>query len=245
MRLPGLFVTGTDTGVGKTWVSSAIARCLREDGQKVAVMKPVATGAEKLGNTWRCDDSQSLIDAAREPGAEPVPLGQVSPFLFEEPLAPSLAARRVGRPLLIEEIQASTLESLAWWSDRADLAIVEGVGGLLCPVADDGSVLDLAVALDFPLLVVSRFALGTLNHTLMTVEIALRHGLRVCGVLLNQAEPAPLGLAEELAAEELARFLEDVPVLGEIPFQHDSTLLSRPIRDIDWKGRVRPSRLLL
>ncbi len=243
MSLPGLFVTGTDTGVGKTWVSSSVVRALRETGQRVAVLKPVATGASRSGEGWRCEDSQALIDAAQTTEGEPIPLERVTPYLFEEPLAPSLAARRSGKPLTLAALRRATLENLEWWTDRADLAIVEGVGGLLCPIADDGTVLDLALELDFPLLIVARFALGTLNHTLMTVELAHGRGLRVCGVLLNQTEPGPLDLAEQNGAEELSRYLGEVPVLGEIAFQHDSTLVCHTVRDVDWSVRARPGRL--
>ncbi len=202
----------------------------------------MATGAHRVGETWQSDDADSLIAAAQPPDVDPIPLERVTPFLFEEPLAPSLAARRAGQPLTLDMLRKNTLANLAWWSEQADLALVEGVGGLLCPLAEDGTVLDLAEALDYPLLVVARFALGTLNHTLMTVRIARERGLRVCGVLLNQTDPTPLGVAGLTASEELSRFLGEVTILGEIGFQHDSTLLCPAICDVDWSQRVRSAR---
>ncbi|HEU5115251.1 MAG TPA: dethiobiotin synthase, partial [Isosphaeraceae bacterium] len=218
-------------------------RALRQNGQRVAVLKPVATGARRVGETWQSDDADRLIAAAQPPSADPIPLERVAPFLFEEPLAPSLAARRAGHPLTLDMLRKRTLDNLAWWSDHADLAVVEGVGGLLCPLAEDGTVLDLAEALDYPLLVVARFALGTLNHTLMTVRLAQERGLRVCGVLLNQTDTTPPGVAGQTASEELSRFLGQVPILGENEFQHDSTLLCPAVRDVDWIQRVRTPRL--
>ena len=238
MSLPGIFVVGTDTGVGKTRVASAIARSLVERGVRAGVFKPIATGATRQGDAWRCEDGERLVDAIKG-GA---PLDRVVPLLFEEPLAPSVAARRQGRPLDPAEIERVACEAMAWWADRSDMVIVEGVGGLLTPIADRWTVADLAVFLDFPLLIVARRGLGTLSHTLLTIEAAARRGLRSMGVVLNTPDPGPGTLAEETNASELARILDGVPILCELEHDDPSTV-PIAIRSIDWYDRAGRSRL--
>jgi dethiobiotin synthetase len=240
MSLSGLFVVGTDTGVGKTRVASSIARSLVDRGHRVGVLKPLASGATRQGDSWRCDDAEQL--AAAIGGG--VPLDRVAPFIFEEPLAPVVAARRLGRPLEPAEVERAVAEALAWWAERADVMVVEGVGGLLTPVAEGWTVADLAVALDYPLAIVARRGLGTLNHTLLTVEAATRRGLRVAGVLLNSPEPASGSPAEATNADELARLLDGIPVLGELEHDDDPASVPVVVRSVDWYDRMGRPRLL-
>lgn len=214
-ELPGLFVVGTDTGVGKTYVAALIARDLTREGRRVGLLKPVATGAI-VGESGRpvVDDADRLIEAV----GGGIDINDVCPIFYAEPLAPPVAARRSGRPLEWAEVETATLAAIGRWRDRgADLMVVEGVGGLLCPLAEGKSVADLAIRLDYPLVVVARRGLGTLNHTLLTVEAALGRGLRVAGVVLNGPEPTADPLAEATNPEELARHLGPIPILGEIP----------------------------
>jgi dethiobiotin synthetase len=227
--LPGLFVVGTDTGVGKTRVASAIARTLVEAGQRVGVLKPVATGG-----VGASDDTSSLIAAI----GGGIPRKRVTPITFEEPLAPPVAARRQGTPLVVEQVVRAVAEALAWWAERADLMIVEGVGGLLCPLAEQTTVADLAVALDYPLVLVARRGLGTLNHTLLTVEAARRRALRIAGLVLNAAEPTTDPLAEATNPDELARRLEAIPLLAELDHAGDPETLLNPIRAVAWSSRA-------
>ncbi len=217
MTLPGLFVVGTDTGVGKTVVASSIARAWREAGRRVGVLKPVASGAGWLDGRLIAGDTLSLLDSI---GGD-VPPDRVTPIVFEEPLAPHVAARRLGSPLLMDDLSRAVSESLFWWEDRADVMVVEGVGGLLCPLAEGATVADLAVFLDYPLLIVARRGLGTLNHTLMTVEAARMRSLRVAGVVLNGASPTTDPVAEATNAGELARRLGGVAILAE--WEHGDT----------------------
>jgi dethiobiotin synthetase len=223
MTLPGLFVVGTDTGVGKTLVASAIARSWRASGHRVGVLKPVASGAEIRGGRLISEDAERLIEAV----GGGIPHERVAPILFEEPLAPPVAARRRGTPLVMGDVARIVAESLAWWEDRADVMVVEGVGGLLCPLAEGATVADLAVFLDYPLLIVAHRGLGTLNHTLLTVEAARSRGLRVAGVVLNGARPTADPIAEATNAEELALRLGGVAVLAEWP--HLETFDSAPV----------------
>jgi dethiobiotin synthetase len=227
--LPGLFVVGTDTGVGKTRVASAIARALVEQGRRVGVLKPVATGGVGAG-----DDTSVLLAAI---GGE-MPRERVTPIAFEEPLAPPVAARRQGTPLAFEDVEHAVAEALAWWADRAELIVVEGVGGLLCPLAERATLADLAVALDYPLVLVARRGLGTLNHILLTVEAARHRALRIAGLVLNGCEPTTQPLAEATNPDELARRLEGVPLLAELDHVEDPEALLTAVRAIDWSSRA-------
>ncbi len=235
--LPGLFVVGTDTGVGKTRLASAIARAMTIEGRRVGVLKPVASGARQIGDAWQSDDADCLIEAvggnlARE---------RVAPIVYEEPLAPCLAARRAGVLLEQDELEKTTIQALDWWADRADVVVVEGVGGLLCPLAEGTTVADLALTLDYPLVVVARRGLGTLNHTLLTIEAARHRGLRIAGLVLNSPEPETGSAAEATNAEELARRLPGLAILAEVAHAGTSGLLDS-IRTVDWFPRARPPR---
>jgi dethiobiotin synthetase len=213
MSLPGLFVVGTDTGVGKTFVASAIARTWRSAGRRVGVLKPAASGAEWREGRLVADDAARLIEAI----GGGVPQDRVVPLVFEEPLAPPVAARRQGKPLDFARVVEVVADGLDWWESRADAMVVEGVGGLLCPLAEGATVADLAIALDYPLLIVAHRGLGTLNHTLLTVEAARSRALRIAGIVLNGARPTEDPIAEESNADELARRLGDVAILAEWP----------------------------
>jgi len=223
--------------VGKTCVASAIARCLAREGRRVGVLKPVATGVP--AGAGRGGDADLLIAAA---GGSIAP-ERVVPLAFEAPLAPVVAARRLGRRLESAEVERALDAALAWWLDRADVMVVEGIGGLLTPLAEGMTVADLAIRLDYPLVVVARRALGTLNHTLLTIEAALRRGLRIVGIVLNSTAPAidaGAALAEVTNADELARRLDGLGVLAEVPFQSGpGTADTGDVLDgIDWSRRA-------
>jgi dethiobiotin synthetase len=182
-QTPGLFITGTDTGVGKTYVGCLIARSLYAAGLRVGVYKPVASGCRREGDTLVSDDALALWRAAGEPGE----LAHVCPQRFAAPLAPHLAARAEGK-----EVDAELLRTgLDYWRSRSDALLVEGAGGLMSPLTDDNYVADLAAELRFPLIVVVRNALGAIHQalaTLVTAE-AFALGLPVAGIVLNQPTP--------------------------------------------------------
>lgn len=234
--LRGLFVTGTDTGVGKTWVASAIASALVAEGNRVGVLKPVATGVKRVED---CEDARILAAALPD---EP-PLERVAPLRFQAPLAPSIAARQEGKTLAHHEVRDAVVDALRWWRERADVVVVEGVGGFLCPLAEDSTVAELAVDLDFPMLVVSRRNLGTLNHTILTVEAIRHRGLRLAGVLLNASQPSSGDLAENTNAQELARRLAPLPILADCPHEPTIELLRHCVHPVKWSYRVKTSRL--
>ncbi|PIQ84808.1 MAG: dethiobiotin synthase [Candidatus Omnitrophica bacterium CG11_big_fil_rev_8_21_14_0_20_63_9] len=216
-RPEGWFVTGTDTGVGKTVVSCAIAAWLRSQGVDVGVMKPVATGGARLGargrHRWLSDDARRLAAAAGV--RDPWPM--INPVCFSEPLAPFTAAARAGRSIELRNID----RAYSWLRQRHDVLIVEGVGGLLVPLTRRATVADLARRLGLPLLIVARPTLGTMNHTLLTIEAARRHGVEIAGVVFNASEPSPQDRMARIAISTnpgLIGARANVPVWGTLPF---------------------------
>ncbi len=218
----GLFITGTDTGVGKTVVTATLVRLLRERGQEVRVCKPVATGAERSTGRFVAADSRLLADAALDDD-----LAAITPWAFSEPAAPPVAARAVGVTLNLDDIA----EAVERRRQQGSLLIVEGVGGLLCPLTDDHTVADLAGRLGLPLVVVARRSLGTLNHTLLTVEAIRARQLPLAGVVISEITP-PSGIAEETNPDELRRL--GVPVLALLPFDATGRPAPAALGDVDW-----------
>jgi dethiobiotin synthetase len=206
----GLFVTATDTGVGKTYLTSLIARSLPRDQVRVGAYKPVCSGAEisaEGGHYW--SDVKKLVEAI---GGDVDPV-RVCPQRLKAPLAPPVAARLERVNLDFEAMKAAA----DWWQGRVDVLLIEGVGGLLCPLTEDKTIADLAVALGYPLLVVARAGLGTINHTLLTVEAARYRGLPVAGVVLNESEPLEETPGTGENSAEIAR-RANVPVLGVVRY---------------------------
>jgi dethiobiotin synthetase len=229
--LHGLFVTGTDTGVGKTVVTKALVRLLHCQGHRVRVCKPVATGARLVNGRWISDDTIQLAEAA---GMHSV-WEQVTPFAWPEPAAPPVAARRAGPAVTLAQIVDAVHRR-----GRADEPLlVEGVGGLLCPLTDAETVADLAAALGLPLIVVTRRSLGTLNHTLLTLEAAAQRGLHVAGVVVNETTP-PQGLADETNVDEMRRRIA-VPILAVVPHQPHPPVDALPaLAAVDWRPLCIP-----
>lgn len=236
-KLPGLFVTGTDTHVGKTRVVCWLARLLREQGIQVGVCKPAVSGATPIDGGWIWEDLERLLAEV----GDLFPAERICPFRWFSALAPPVAAEydrllhdeghipyARGVVSLPEYRQA-----LDEWEGTCECLITEGVGGLLCPLTQDETAADLAVQWGRPVLVVSRLGLGTLSHTLMTVECARRRGLEVIGVLLNQTIPGAAGPAEESNPVQLRRRL-DLPVWGPIRYQVQNEIPPE-IRDVDWQ----------
>ena len=181
--MTGLFVTGTDTGVGKTVVTAALALALKARGVDVGVVKPVQTGDGDAGTL------KSWAGLAEEPE-------EIAPFSFRAPLAPLIAARLEGRTLALGEVVAR-VRTLA---ERHEVVLIEGAGGLLVPVGPGWTIADLAAALGLPLLVVARAGLGTVNHTLLTIEVARRADLEIAAVVLN---------GDDAIADSNARMIEE------------------------------------
>ncbi len=176
---PGLFITGTDTGVGKTRVACCIARWLVAAGYRVGVYKPVASGCAMEAGRAVAEDALNLWHAAGRPGD----LEQVCPQRFLAPLAPPLAAREEDK-----RVDADLLRSgLDVWKSGSDIVLVEGAGGLMSPLSEEDYVADLAYEFGFPLVVVAPNGLGVINQTLQTLITAatFREGMDVAGIVLN------------------------------------------------------------
>ena len=204
----GVFVTGTDTGVGKTLAACALLHALRAAGESVAPMKPVAAGAEERGGRWINADSAALMAAAGLPGEA---LGRVTPVLLREPMAPHIAARREGRRIALEPILAAYAEM-----PPGVFAVVEGVGGFIVPLGDGFDTSDLARALALPVVLVVGLRLGCLNHALLTARAVEAAGLPFAGWIANEVDPAMAGADENVAAlRERLR----APLLGRLPWR--------------------------
>jgi dethiobiotin synthetase len=206
----GIFITGTDTGVGKTIVAATLARLLRMRGLNVGVMKPVTSGCREEDGCLISDDAMLLCQAAGVDCSD-----DVTPYLLREPVAPAEAAKLDGVRIDFSRIR----ESFDRLSAGHDFMIVEGAGGLMVPLAGGMLVADLARQLELPLLVVARPNLGTINHTVLTCFAAGQMELQVAGVVINNYPFCP-DLAE-LSAPHHIGSLCGAPVLGIWPHRDD------------------------
>ena len=203
-RPAGLFVTGTDTGVGKTVVAQAIIAALAQLDLDVAAMKPVETGVGPNGP----EDAQALAKAIRHSE----PLDVICPLQFSLPAAPLVAAEDAQRPLEVGKIR----EVWKQIRERHDFVVVEGAGGLLVPLVEDLDMAGLASEMELPIVIVARAALGTINHTQLTLREADRRGLEVLGVVFSH-QAGPLSEADQKNFAALKKSLGPL-VIGEIPF---------------------------
>jgi dethiobiotin synthetase len=209
---PGLFITGSDTDVGKTYVAALLARALQKAGHAVGVYKPVASGCRIRRGQMISDDAEQLWKAAGRPGE----LERVCPQMFRAPLAPHLAAAEEGR-----RVDAKLLRSgVRYWQQRCDIVLVEGAGGLMSPLTEDEYNADLALDLGYPLLIVVPNRIGAINQALQTLITAttFKEGLPIAGVILNQPakdlkpDPSARSNRNELAVRSTA------PVLAEVQY---------------------------
>ncbi|HSN92515.1 MAG TPA: dethiobiotin synthase [Anaeromyxobacteraceae bacterium] len=211
----GLFVTGTDTGVGKTEVACALLRAARARGLDAVGMKPAQSGA----GPGEVSDAERLLEAS----GRVEPFAAVCPYELEAPLAPAVAARLEGRTVSLDAI-VSAARALA---SRHAAVVVEGAGGLLVPLSEDATYADLAAALGLPVLVVARAGLGTLNHTALTCEALGRRGLAVAGVVLNRTVPVDDPSVPHNAAE--IERMTGARVLAVLPHEPDIAARERKL----------------
>jgi dethiobiotin synthetase len=192
----GVFVTGTDTGVGKTIVAAAVCAALADRGERVAAFKPVVTGTEEASDPLWPPDHELLAKAAGSGQAAT----DVTPYTFGPPLSPHYAAQLAGSEIDPERLRDRACELSA----GVDALVCEGVGGLLVPLTDRYSVCDLAGDLDLPVVVVARTGLGTINHTRLTVEAARAAGLDVLGIVMTPwTDPRPIEESNRGTVEQL------------------------------------------
>ena len=229
---PGVFITGTDTDVGKTTVAVALVEHLQTAGYRVGAYKPVASGARLVADSppvW--DDVERLYAALTGEYHRDV----IGPQRFLAPLAPPLAAQEEGRTVDVALMRSG----LNWWRERVPFVIVEGAGGWYSPLSDEMLNADWAVELGWPVLIVARAGLGTINHTLLTVEAVQRRGLPVVGVVLNHAQPA----GEDRSVLTNSTVISGrcpVPVWGPLPFLPAVNLCTHPaFLRIGWVEHLR------
>lgn len=203
----GVFVVGTDTGVGKTLVACALLHRLRLDGVRAVGMKPVAAGASAVAGELHSDDARAL----RAASAVDAPPHLTSPYVLPDPISPHLAARRAGVVIDIAVI-AERLRQLAQF---ADAVVVEGAGGFCVPLGEHHTGADLAVALGLPLVLVVGLRLGCLNHALLTAEAIAARGLVLAGWVANEIDPAMAARDDNIQTLH-ARL--HAPLLGSLPW---------------------------
>ena len=205
----GFFITGTDTGVGKTVIAGGVIRVLHSLGIKTCAMKPIESGCGREGTILIPHDGTFLKQTAQMED----PIRLVVPYCFENPLSPFSAAETEGREISIEEIKRAyhTLYT------SYEAIVVEGIGGLMVPIKKDYYVVDLAKEFSLPLLIVTKPGLGTLNHTMLTVNCAVQAGLEVAGLILNYSRPPEKSLAEKTNPNVL-REICPVPIVGTFPY---------------------------
>ena len=194
MSAKGLFVTGTDTGCGKTEITLALMRLAQSQGLRVLGMKPISAGATDTGEGLRNEDALRIQAA----GSQSAPYELINPYVFEPPVAPHIAAREAGQTLRWEVI-AECYRSLA---ELADLVVVEGVGGWRVPLGEDLEVADLPGLMELPVLLVVGMRLGCLNHSLLTADAVVDRA-RLVGWVANQVEPDMDRLDENIATLDL------------------------------------------
>ena len=202
----GVFITGTDTGVGKTVVAAALIRALAREGLRVAAMKPVAAGASMTAAGLRNADALALIAAANVTA----PYETVNPYCFAAPLSPHIAARDAGIAVDIELLRQRFDEL----KSAADCVVVEGAGGWLTPISAGASMADVAAALTLPALLVVALKLGCLNHTFLTVRALAARGVPLAGWVGNSIDPAFERAADNIG--ELEMRLQ--PALAIVPY---------------------------
>lgn len=205
----GLFVTGTDTGVGKTLIAGAIAKILTGKGRKVGVFKPIATGCKRTWDGFVGDDSWFLASCANSD----LSLSTITPIGYRTPAAPIVSAASEDRPIDFDKI-AATYKDIC---RDSDIIIVEGIGGVRVPLTEQFDLLDLAFEFGLPVVIVARPNLGTLNHTLMTIDCVRAAELKIAGVVINGYNAVDSTVAEDTAAETIEK-CGGVEVLAVVPF---------------------------
>jgi len=226
----GFFISGTDTGVGKTCISLGLMRALQAQGHSVVGMKPVASGCHVVSNRLENDDALRLQGCA----SFPVKYSQVNPYAFESAIAPHLAARISSASIQVQVIGKSFREL----SERAEFVVVEGVGGWLVPINEEQTMQDVAVELGLPVILVVAIRLGCLNHALLTAAAILDSGLPLAGWVANRVDP------QCQQPDEIVHALDErlpAALLANIIFAKDLTVIENQFGGIDLAGLVETS----
>lgn len=200
--MPGFFITGTDTGVGKTYVTLWLAQLLKKEGLEVGVMKPISCGPQRENDALYLKRKLKIKD----------PLRLINPIHLPLPLAPYTATRQLKMNIIINKIFAA-FRKLA---QLHDCLLVEGIGGVLVPIKHDYLVVDMIKDLALPAIVVARAGLGTINHTLLTVEALRKRKIRIAGIILNGFKRKELS---EKTNAEIIEELTGIPIMAKLKWQ--------------------------
>ena len=229
----GFFITGTDTGVGKTLIAGGIARILHKAGHKVGVFKPVATGCRHHWEGTVSRDSEFLAYCANSD----LRLSTINPVGFVTPAAPIVSAAEEHRQIDFNTIVAAYKEIC----QNSDIVIVEGIGGIRVPLTENFDLRDLAVEFDLPVVIVTRPSLGTINHTLMTIDSIRAANLKIAGVVINGYDSTNATIAEETAGQVITQ-CGNVKILANVPFDETANVeelklgevIVPSLSDCDW-----------
>lgn len=205
--MSGLFITGTDTEIGKTFVSALLIKMLTDNGYKVSGMKPIASDAKEVNGILQNDDALTLIQAANVESDYNV----VNPYVFEPAISPHLAAEEEGLEIDLNVIK----NNFNRLKEKSDIVVVEGVGGWYAPLGYDTTVADLAKVLDIPIIIVVGLRLGCLNHATLTAQAIRQSGMPIAGWIANHVDKDFL-LAEK-NIQTLKTMFNDITYLGSIP----------------------------
>ena len=206
--MSGFFITGTDTEIGKTFVSSLLIKFFAEKGYKVAGMKPVASGADKVDGVLQNEDALALMQSSNID----IDYKTVNPYTFEPAVSPHIAAEQAGIEVKHDVIK----DNYNKLQQVADVVVVEGVGGWYAPISCHTTVADLAESMQLPVILVVGLRLGCLNHALLTSQALRQSGLTVAGWIANHVEEDFSSAGKNIST--LKHYLNDFPYLGSIPF---------------------------
>ena len=205
----GIFITGTDTGVGKTFVAAGLLRAFKEMRISVCPMKPVESGCGMRKGALIPEDAVTLLKAS----AVNESLDAINPYRLKHPLAPAVAAEIEGVTISRKKI----ISSCKYLSKKYDLIIVEGAGGIMVPVYKKYLFLDLIKDMALPGIIIARPGLGTINHTLLTIDAARNRGLQVIGIIINYSAETKSGLSEKTNPYVIEK-LGGIPLLGNVRY---------------------------
>ncbi len=214
-KVKGIFVTGTDTGVGKTVVAGAIAQQLAMKGKRTGVFKPIATGCKHTREGLVSNDAEFLAHCVDSRFS----LEQINPIRYHEPVAPIVAIEQSKREIDWESLEQAYKNVAA----ESEIVIVEGIGGVMVPITKNYLVIDLMEEMALPVVIVAWSRLGTINHTLLTIEMCKNRGLQVLGVVLNGYQAEEASLAEETNMRVINE-TAGVKILTVIPFDKSTCL---------------------
>ncbi|MDD5064615.1 MAG: dethiobiotin synthase [Phycisphaerae bacterium] len=234
-KKPGLFVTGTDTGVGKTLIAGAIAKILIGKGLKVGVFKPIATGCKHKWDGLISSDTEFLFHCANSN----LSLSTITPVGYRTPAAPIVSAAREHRAIDFDKIAAAYKDIC----QNSNVVLVEGIGGARVPLTEEFDLLDLAVEFALPVVIVARPTLGTINHTLMTIDCIRAAELKIAGTIVNGYNAVESTAAEDTAPDVIAK-CSGVNVLAVVPFDETVNIEKPSLGEVilpslaacDWKG---------